>query len=156
VNSSSAFQDVYPIPAGFTVQSYRLIGGDATSSAGGTNPAAVNLCTVFNSGACVAKPPTAGSNFIYNSQPYLVVSLPTGNVPGGKQMTMPTLEVTLKATGASGSSQNFNLTEVVNVTSATLIIQTTANFDGYPTNPANTGVTPPVAAPAVLKSIGIN
>ena len=48
-------------------------------------------------------------------------------------MTMPTLEVTLQATGTSGTVGNFKLTEVQNTTHAVLIISTTANFDGYPT-----------------------
>jgi hypothetical protein len=153
VNSSSAFTSVYPIPAGFTVQSLRLIGGDATSSSGGTNPFTATLCTTFATGACSAHAPSG--NFINNSQPYVIVTMPTGNVVGGRQMTSPTLELTLQATGASGSTQNFGLTEVVNVTSATLIIGTTATFDGYPTIVPNTS-TPPVGTPVVLKSIGIN
>ena len=39
---------------------------------------------------------------------------------------------------------------------AVLIITTTANFDGYPTNPSNTGITPPVAEPVILGSTTIN
>jgi hypothetical protein len=153
VNSSSVFTDVYPIPAGFTVQSYRLIGGDATSSSGGTNPFTATLCTTFATGACSAHAPSG--NYINNSQPYIVVTMPTGNVPGGRQMTSPTLEVTLQATGTSGTVGTFGLSEVVNVTSATLIIGTTATFDGYPTIVPNTS-TPPVGTPVTLKSIGIN
>ncbi|UDY34985.1 MBG domain-containing protein [Dermatobacter hominis] len=156
VNNSQRFSNTYPIPAGFTVQSFRLIGGDATStSATAANAATATLCTTFNSGACTAK--AASGNYINNSQPYIVVALPNGaSLPGGRQITMPTLEVTLKATGASGTIGNFKLTEVLNITSATLIVGTTATFDGYPTNPVNLNATPPVGTPAILGTVKIN
>jgi hypothetical protein len=156
VTASSRFTNVYPIPAGFTVQSFRLIGGDATANpTTASNAATATLCTTFNSGNCIAKSPSG--NYINNSQPYIVVGLPaTNSVVGGRQITMPTLEVTLKATGASGTIGNFKLTEVLNVTNATLIIGTTATFDGYPTNPANPAATPPVGTPAILASTKIN
>ena len=104
----------------------------------------------------MAKAPSG--NFIRNSQPYIVVQMPSAvNMPGGRQMTMPTLEVTLQATGASGTVGNFKLTEVLNITSATLIIGTTANFYGYPTNPPPfSNVTPPVGTPVNLSSTTIN
>jgi hypothetical protein len=159
VNNSSRFVSVYPIPAGFTVSNFRLIGGDAFSAAA-TNPAFATLCTTFNTGNCVAK--AASGNFIHNSQPYIVVQMPnigSVNVAGGRQMTMPTLEMTLQAdAGGSGTVGNFRLTEIINQTSATLIIGTNATFDGYPTvaPPFNTGITPPVAPPITLASTTIN
>ena len=155
INNSSKFVVVYPIPAGFTVVNQRLIGGDAFTAAA-TNAATATLCTTFASGSCVASTPSG--NFVRNSQPYIVVQMPTSvNMPGGRQMTMPTLEVTLQATGASGTVGNFKLTEVQNTTSATLIIGTTANFFGYPTNPPPFGnVTPPLGTPVNLSSTTIN
>ena len=48
------------------------------------------------------------------------------------------------------------MTEVINTTVAVLIITTTANFDGYPTNPANSSSTPPVVEPVILASTTIN
>ena len=154
VTNSSRFTSVWPIPEGFTVKSFRLIGGDAISAAP-TNGATATLCTTFNTGSCVAKAPSG--NFIHNSQPYIVTAMPSSvTLPGGRQMTMPTLEVTLEATGASGTVGDFKLTEVINTTVAVLLITTTANFDGYPTNPAVTSGTPPVFAPAILASTSIN
>jgi hypothetical protein len=156
VNNSQRFSTVYPIPAGFTVESFRLIGGDPLANpSNAANGAFATLCTVFNSGACTAKAPTG--NFINNSQPYIVVAMPNSfQLAGGRQMTMPTLEITLKATGESGTVGDFKLTEVLNITSASLIISTTATFDGYPTNPSNPNAVPPVAPATVLASTKIN
>jgi hypothetical protein len=154
VTSSSKFTTVYPIPAGFTVESYRLIGGDAITSAP-TNGAFATLCTTYKSGNCVADAPSG--NYVYNTSPYIVVQMPSSvTVPGGRQLVMPTLEVTLKATGPSGTVGEFYLSEVINTTVANLLINTTANFFGYPTNPANPGVSPPLAPPKILASTTIN
>ncbi len=156
VNNSSRFTSVYPVPAGFTVQSFRLIGGDAFSAAP-TNGATATLCTTYGAGAggCAAR--AATGNYVNNTSPYIIVQMPSAvNVAGGRQMTMPTLEVTLKATGASSTVGKYILSEILNVTVATLIIQTTATFEGYPTNPANTGVTPPLATPVTLATTTIN
>ncbi len=156
VNGSSRFTTVYPIPAGFTVQSYRLIGGDAFSSAP-TNGATATLCTTYGAGAggCAAKAPTG--NYVNNTSPYIIVQTPNGvSLQGGRQQTMPTLELTLKAGPTSGTVGKFILSELLNVTSATLIVNTTPVFDGYPTNPANLGVTPPLAAPVTLAETKIN
>ena len=49
VNNSSRFVSVYPIPAGFTVVSHRLIGGDAFHR-GYHERATATLCTTFNVG----------------------------------------------------------------------------------------------------------
>ena len=71
-----------------------------------TNGATATLCTTFNSGNCAAKAPSG--NFINNSQPYIVVQMPDAvSVAGGTQMTMPTLEITLQATGAAGTVGRF-------------------------------------------------
>ena len=54
-----------------------------------------------------------------NSQPYIVVQMPdAAQMGGGLQTTMPTLEVTLQATGASGTIGRFKMTEAFNVTNA--------------------------------------
>ncbi len=88
---------------------------------------------------------------------FVVVSMPdSATVAGGRTVTMPTLELTLQATGTSGTQSNWFQSELVNVTSATLIVSTTATFDGYPTNPANLAVTPPKAPPTILASTTIN
>ena len=155
VTNSSKFTIVYPIPAGFTVKSFRLIGGDAQSAAAderGHRHVVHDLQHRVVRGAGYHRATSSS-----NSQPYIVTALPSAvTVLGGRQMTMPTLEVTLQATGTSGTVGNFKMTEVINTTVAVLIITTTANFDGYPTNPSNPGVTPPVAEPVTLASTTIN
>ena len=64
---------------------------------------------------------------------FVVVSMPdSATVAGGRTVTMPKLELTCQATGTSGTQSNWFQSELVNVTSATLIVSTTATFDGYP------------------------
>jgi hypothetical protein len=152
VNNSQYFAAYYPIPAGFTYVSHKLTGGDLLSVPNST----ATLCTTFGAAAnlpCSAK--AATGQYVGNTQPYMAVRLATGNLPGGQQMTMPTLELTLQATGTPGTTGNVTMMEFLNLTSATFIITTNATFDGYPTTGNNTAISPPVAPANVLKAITI-
>ena len=148
VNRSTKFTSVFPVPAGMAVQNVKLIGGDVRSS----GVATVTHCTA-SGGACNA---SSGGNFIGTTLPYLIITLPTStNVPGGQTMTMPTIEVTMTATGSAGTTGNFFLTENANTTNAQapIIGATDANFYGYPTE--STSGQPVRSAPRVLKSVTI-
>ena len=165
VNWSTRFSSVYPIPAGFTVVSHRLIGGDAysTNTVTPAQTATATLCTTFNTGACTAKLPTQATPianaWANNTQPYIVVQMPdVAQMGGGLQTTMPTLEVTLQATGASGTIGRFKMTEGYNITNAKppIVSAQTAHFNSYPTTGSNTGVVPPATAATIVASTTIN
>ncbi len=76
---------------------------------------------------------------------------------GGATLSMPTIALTLQATGAVGTVSNSYITEFVLSTSvnAPIIGNVTAVFDGYPTTGNNTSVTPPAAPPTALASTTI-
>jgi hypothetical protein len=143
VNNASVFTAIVPIPAGMTYVSSKLIGGDARTA----GVATLTYCTAASS-VCNAK--TTG-NFTWTTYPYLKETLPTGSVPGGGTITMPSVAVTLQATGAAGTVANTSLTEFLLTTSTSLA---TVTFDGYPTS-GSADVTPPKAPPAVLASTTI-
>jgi hypothetical protein len=143
VNNASVFTAIVPIPAGMTYVSSKLIGGDARTA----GIATLTYCTAASS-VCNAK--TTG-NFSWTTYPYLKETLPTGSVPGGGTITMPSVAVTLQATGAAGTVANTSLTEFLLTTSTSLA---TVTFDGYPTS-GSADVTPPKAPPAILASTTI-
>ena len=70
---------------------------------------------------------------------------------------MPTIALTLRATGAAGTTCNFSLTEFQTslAVTAPLVGGQTANFFGYPTTGEDTAITPPTAPPSILGSIAI-
>ncbi len=151
VNNSRRFTSVFPIPAGATYVSGRLIGGDAKLQPNAT----LTYCTTTGTAPCIGK---VTGNFDQTTLPYVIVQVPDAinTVLGGQTATMPTVELTLTAGPTSGTQSKWFLGETVNVTSATLIVSTAATFDGYPTNPANLTVTPPKAAPLILATTTIN
>jgi len=150
VKTTSTFTSIYPIPAGMTYQSASLIGGDAKTS----GVATVKYCPANGTG-CTAKLNTG--SYDDTTLPYIQVTLPTATkINAGELVTMPTLALTMTATGAPGTVGNLSLTEFVNVTVANFIIDTTATFDGYPTTGSNTGITPPNGPKVTLFSTEIN
>ena len=133
-----------------TYQSARMIGGESQ-----TGNVTLTYCTALGgSPPCSAK--AATGQYVNNVAPYIVLTMPSGSVPAGRQVTMPSIELKLKATGASGTAGQFRLTEYLNLTNATLIISVDATFDGYPTTGSNTAIVPPVAAPVILKTTTIS
>jgi hypothetical protein len=149
VNNGKLFTAIVPIPAGASFVGADLMGGDALTA----STAVVTYCPTFTSPGCKA---STGPNFVGTTAPYVQVSLPDSvTVPGGGSVTMPTIAVTLQATGAAGTTLKFSLTEFqtrLNI-SAAIIGTTDIDFKGYPTSGNNTAVTPPLAPPAVLKSV---
>lgn len=150
VNNASGFGIIFPIPAGMEFQSASAMGGGAVSS----GKMLIQYCAA--SGAAPCNAPTTG-NFSATTAPYIRVSLPGVTVAGGAQLTMPTIALTLKATGAPGTVANATLTEFLLNTSvnAPIVGNQTAKFDGYPVSPTQTSGTPVKAPPAILGSIQI-
>ena len=151
VGSAQLFTAIVPIPAGMTYVSSKLIGGDALTS----GVATVTYCTVSGTG-CTAQ--TTG-NYTATTYPYVEVQLPAGiKVNGGGTVTMPTIALTLKATGTPGTVASFALTEFTTLLgiTAAIIGTNSINFDGYPTTGSDTSVTPPKAPPTVLSTVTIS
>ena len=146
VSSSARMAAVIPIPTGMTFVSARVLGGDALTS----GVATVTYCTTFGAKPCHAKPATG--NYIYNSTPYLVVAMPdaAASVPGGGQVSMPNVEITMTATGAVGTVAQWKVSEFMTRISANLILAITLDFDGYPTDDSNKTITPPLVQPAII------
>lgn len=149
VNNANGFGIIFPIPAGMQYVSASASGGDATTS----GKMVVKYCTATGTG-CTAK---LTGNFDATTLPYIQVTLPGLSVAGGATMTMPTISLTMKATGAVGTVANATLNEFMLTTSITAPIIGGANavFDGYPTDPAEPATTPPKKPPAILASVEI-
>lgn len=149
VNSASGFGIIFPIPEGMEYQGVATMGGSAISS----GKMVVTYCTATG-GACDAK---LTGNYDATTLPYIKVTLPGVTVAGGSTLTMPTVALTLKATGAVGTVANATLTEFMLSLNLTLgfLGYKTAYFDGYPVSPTQTSGTPIKAPPAILSSIEI-
>ena len=90
VNNSRRFTSVFPIPAGATYVSGRLIGGDAKLQPNAT----LTYCTTTGTAPCIGK---VTGNFDQTTLPYVIVQVPDtiNTVLGGQTATMPTVELTL-------------------------------------------------------------
>ena len=142
------FTAISPIPAGATVQSVGIQGGDTTTAGHAT----VTYCTAAGTG-CTAQ--TTG-NYTGTTYPYVELALPSSiTVPGGNDISMPTIVLNLKATGAVGTVGHGTLTEFIlsTVVNVPIIGTQTAVFDGYPTT--GSSGTPPKAAPTALSTTTI-
>ena len=143
---------VVPIPAGSTYVSVSLMGGDTVS--GGT-ATTVTYCTSFVGGNC----PLAdhSSHYLtYTTPPFLVVYAPIA-VLGGGTTTLPTLALTLAATGPSLTPVKLALSEYTVLSSATLATgnPVAASFKGWPSDPSQPAGTPPTFPPAILSTTWI-
>ncbi|MGB3411297.1 MAG: MBG domain-containing protein [Microthrixaceae bacterium] len=149
VNNASGFGIVFPIPQGMEFVSAATMGGSAISSGKMT----VKHCTATGTG-CDAK---LTGNYDATTLPYVKVAIPGVSVNGGDTITMPTVALTLKATGSVSTVAKATLTEFMINLNLTLgfLGQQNAYFDGYPTTASNPGGTPPKAPPVVLSSIQI-
>ena len=149
VVNANGFGIIFPIPQGMTYLSSAASGGDALT----TGRMVVKYCTATGPG-CTAK---LTGNFDATTLPYVQVSLPTLTVLGGSSMTLPTVALTLQATGAVGTVANATLNQFMLTTriNAPIIGFQNAVFDGYPTDPAEPSGTPPKRPPAILRSIQI-
>jgi hypothetical protein len=150
VNSGKTFIAVVPIPAGMTYVSSKLTGGDELSSGSATT---VSYCTSFTDPGCNVA--DNSSNYTYTTTPFIVVNSNI-TVLGGGGTTLPTVAVTLTATGASGTVANTYLTEFEVTTSAKFSgINVAVAFKGWPSDPAQPSGTPPKKAPVALASTTI-
>lgn len=128
----SAISVIYPVPSGMTVQSISLQGGDATSS----DTATASLCTTASS-TCTA---TTGTNYADTSTPYIELSLPAATtIAGGAAFQLPTLVVSLLATGALGTAATWTMSELKFSLSGSVVVvdntvDFTGTFNGYPTS----------------------
>ncbi|MCZ7630873.1 MAG: hypothetical protein M5U19_18330 [Microthrixaceae bacterium] len=149
VKTAGGFGIIFPIPAGMQYVSASASGGDALTS----GKMVVKYCTATGTG-CTAK---LTGNFSATTLPYIQVTLPGLTVAGGSTMTMPTIALTLTATGSVGTVANATLNEFMLTTAinAPIIGNANAVFDGYPTDPAEPSGVPPKRPPAILDSIEI-
>ena len=140
VNDGYGLTVIAPVPTGMTVQSLSVEGGDATTS----NQGVVTSCPAPSASqptGCTAK--YTGNYVDTAGLPYVDLALPSSVViTGGVDVTLPTVVMTLKATGAAGTVSHATLTEfVLTISVAVPIFGTTvATFDGYPTS-GNSGTT---------------
>jgi hypothetical protein len=146
VNSAGQFSAILPLPSGLTYVpgTLSVTGGDATTS----GHFQATYCTGPVSGACTAQ---INSGNYKTTYPYIETYL-NGTVPGGSNVTLPTISAQFQATGNPGTTANFDLTEFV------LVINTviTVNFDGYPSCASCGGSgTPTYQAPTPLASTQI-
>jgi hypothetical protein len=151
VNYSSTFRSIFPVPTGMTVVNVSLEGGDAVSQPNSS----VAYCTP--AGLTVPCDAHSSTNYSWTGSNYIEVQMdPLQHIAGGGVLTMPTIVLTLQATGAVGTVGNTQLTETVNVSNATapIVGTTNATFDGYPTS-GSADSTPPKAAPTNLWSTTI-
>ncbi len=149
INYADGFAFMVPVPSGFTYvpNTAQVTGGDSTTE----GVATAQLCTATGTG-CDAQ---MTGNY-HTTFPYLEVELPTSDeVPGGDNVTLPTVSAQFTATGSVGSTQSETLSEERVDTNVSVPFIGTENvtFDGYPTS-GNSG-TPPYTPPGPLASTQI-
>ncbi|MHB8219565.1 MAG: hypothetical protein ACYDHU_04485 [Acidimicrobiales bacterium] len=146
INYVNDLTAIMPVPANATyvAGSARLIGGTAVTA----GKATVTYCTAFGTFKpttgtkhCTATKPSATFPTA-TTTPYLEEQLtPTVHVPGGSNLTMPTLVAEFTASGPNGSAVQPVVTESdlgVNVTVVGLISNFGVSLTTYPTNPSFT------------------
>jgi hypothetical protein len=154
VNSAKSFVSIIPIPAGSTYVSSSLQGGDSVS--GGT-VTKVTYCTSFTQGGDCGLADRSAHYLTYTTLPFLVVNSPIV-VPGSSMSTLPTLALTLNASGTVGTPINIYVSEDEVSSSVTIPPSTgtvAANFKGWPSDPNQPGGTPPTFQPAILSKTWI-
>jgi hypothetical protein len=124
VNSVKTTIEIFPIPAGATYVSSSLMGGDSSTS----GEAVLTYCLTKTSPGCVAQ---TSQSYVDTTAPYLQMTNPSLVVPGGGQGTLPTVAMTLNASGPLGTNINIGLSEV---TIATSTSAAPTNFRAYPTD----------------------
>ncbi len=148
VNSAKLFGGIIPIPAGTTYVSSSLMGGDSLSGGAATT---ITYCTNFTVGNCALA--DTSSHYSNTTTPFLVVFSNIA-VTGGGTTTIPTVALTLAATGAPGSVANTYSSEYRVSTSVTLSTGNVValNFKGWPSDPSQPAGTPPTFPPRNLVS----
>jgi hypothetical protein len=117
VTNTTDFLTIVPVPSGLTYQSTQLIGGDQITSAAGNST--VTYCTSFGQSGCLAATGSSHGTTWPTTVPY-VQYYETGAVPGGQNVSFPTLRVTFTVSGAGNTVANSQLTQ----------FDTTANISG--------------------------
>lgn len=126
VQDAGQFSVILPVPSGLTYVpgSVNATGGDAITS----GHVAATYCTAAVSDECSAH---INSGNYKTTYPYLETFLnPSTTVPGGDNVTMPTLTAEFTASGAPGTVVPVDLTEFVVTTTVQAV--GTVTFDGYP------------------------
>ncbi|MCB1283332.1 MAG: hypothetical protein KDB20_03230 [Microthrixaceae bacterium] len=150
VRNVRTFMSVIPIPAGFELIDAKIVGGDERTSTGSV----VAVCTQ-DGPDCTAR---LTGNWNQTKFPYVQASIGSTVVPGGTTITLPALDLTLRATGAAGTRGTTGLSQFRNVVivDVPVVGSTTITFDSWPSSGSNTGVTPPVAPMTPLMDTVIN
>jgi IPT/TIG domain len=126
VEDGGQFSLILPVPSGLTYVpgSVNVTGGDAITS----GKVAATYCTAPVSDACSAH---INSGDYKTTYPYLETFLnPDTTVPGGDNVTMPTLTAQFTASGSAGTVVPVDFTEFVVTTTVQAVGAVT--FDGYP------------------------
>jgi len=144
VSGIGGYQAITPVPTGVTLVpgTLNVTGGDPATV--GRYTATLCDTAVYVSGTCTAN--TTG-NF-HTSGEYIETSLTVGDqIPGGSQLSLPSITAQWKVTGAAGTTVSSFETEFVVVTNVVTI--GTLILDAYPTDLAsflNQGQGAPVPA----------
>jgi len=179
VNYISGNAQYYEIPSGATYVS-AVAGGPLSWTGGsgaggipasGNAPVIITECTAAGQAGCTAasNSPLSGAGGVYSgfdgpnpTFPYLEVSTGTTQIPAGSTLTLPTVTVTLTASGTAGTVLDWSQFEFDTVANVTLFgSHINAAVVGYPsalyagTLPATTAPFIPYAAPPVLTSTTI-
>ena len=132
VQGIGGYQSITPVPAGLSLVpgTLSVSGGDSLTSGKYT----ATLCTAaigYVAGTCTAN--NAG-NF-QTSYPYIETSLNVGTqVPGGSQLSLPTVSATWEVTASSGTASSYETEFVV---ATTVLTVGTLALDAYPTDLAS-------------------
>ena len=153
IQSISHLVNYYPIPSGTTYVSATAATSVSFIPAGGgsatTSPLTITYCPTTSSPGCTAQ--TTSSTFLGSTPaPYLELGTGATLFAAGGSLTIPSVTVTLSASGAVGTVATWAQTEF-DTTSALLLGTTviTVNVHGYPAHP----VTPlPQSTPIALLS----
>lgn len=145
INSAKNNTLIFPIPAGATYVSAVATGGDQLTSANSLTPPQITFCPTKTSPGCVAQ---TSAHYSDTTAPYLQVITPI-TLFGGNQATLPTIAITLTASGPVTTDLPIGLSELTVATSTSLAA---TNFRAYPSdstlpldasgNPATVPMTP--------------
>ena len=157
IQSISNLVNYYPIPAGTTYVSATVSGSVSFTPAGGgsatTSPLTVTYCPTATTPGCTAQVPS--SDFLGSTPvPYLEVGTGTTAFSGGGSLTIPSVTVTLTASGTDGTVATWEQTEfdtTTNLLLGTTVLQVVVH--AYPagvTTPLPQSTPIPLAPPLPL------
>lgn len=134
------FMSTVPVPADAELLNARIHGGDRRTNTDR------RLATCATNGVnCSAQ--HSGGNFVGTTLPYVQTSIGTTSIPGGANVTLPSLELAFKANGAVGTTLKTGVSQFRNnvTVNAGIFGDQQAVFHAWPTNYSNTSGVPPLA-----------